>query len=100
MKALEALVNLSANEGSSITKTLQLKIVRTKVMMMNFYCSEKEDKTNRFDSEMMMNFYCFEETGKTNRFDSDWRTKQKQCKNRNIIIITSKELRLYHDDDD
>ena len=40
-----------------------------------------------------MIFYCFENTDKTNWFDSDWCTRQKQYKNRNIIIITSKESR-------
>jgi hypothetical protein len=44
-----------------------------------------------------MIFYCFENTDKTNRFDSDWCTRQKQYKNRNIIIITNKESLLYHD---
>jgi hypothetical protein len=39
----------------------------------------------------MMNFYCFESnTDKTNRFDSDWLTRQRQYKNKNIIITTSK----------
>ena len=47
-----------------------------------------------------MNFYCFEETGKTNWFDSDWCTKQKQYKNRNIIMIARKKSLLYHDDDE
>ena len=41
-----------------------------------------------------MNFCCFENTDKTNWVDSDWFIRQKQCKNRNIIIIGSKESRL------
>ena len=50
---------------------------------------------------MMIDFYSFENTHKTNWFDSDWGTRQKQYKNKNImiIIITSKEALLYHDDD-
>ena len=51
------------------------------------------------DRVMMIDFYCFENTHKTNRFDCDWGTKQKRYKNKNIIIITSKESRVDHDDD-
>ena len=49
---------------------------------------------------LMIDFYCFENTHKTNWFDSDWGTRQKWYKNKNIIIITSKESRVDHDDDD
>ena len=38
---------------------------------------------------LIMTFYCFENTDKTNRFDSDWLTRQRQYKNKNIIIRTS-----------
>ena len=48
----------------------------------------------------MIDFYCFENMDKTNRFDSDWGTRQKRYKNKNIMIITSKESRVDHDDDD
>jgi hypothetical protein len=67
----------------------------TNVLMMNFDCSEKYDKTNRFDSDwgtrqnkvehskvkmMMMNFYCFE----TNRFDYS----QKHTGTQNTVKVT------------
>ena len=48
----------------------------------------------------MIDFYCFENTDKTNHFDSDWGTRQKRYKNKNIIIITSKESRVDHHNDD
>ena len=44
----------------------------------------------------VLDFYCFENTDKTYQFDSDWGTMQKQYKNKNIIIITSKESRVDH----
>jgi hypothetical protein len=39
-----------------------------------------------------MILFCFENTDKTNRVDSDWCTRQKQDKNKNIIIRPSEEL--------
>ena len=50
--------------------------------------------------QMVIDFYCFENTHKTNRFDCDWGTWQKRYKNKNIIIITSKESRVDHYNDD
>jgi hypothetical protein len=49
---------------------------------------------------MMIDVYYFESTLKTNRFDCNWGIRQKRYKSKNSIIITSKETRVDHDDED
>jgi hypothetical protein len=51
-------------------------------------------------SLMMIDVYYFESTLKTNRFDCNWGIRQKRYKSKNSIIITSKETRVDHDDED
>ena len=45
-------------------------------------------------------FLLFWKYAQTNRFHCNWGTRQKRYKNKNIIIITSKESRVDHYDDD
>ena len=52
--------------------------------------AKRKVRVRVFALRLMMNvFFCFENTDKTNRFDSDWLTRQRQYKNKNIIIRTN-----------